>query len=343
MITDNRLLGSNNNPDLVAYLLAQGVVQRPADWVNATLLALLNKQTAVVERLLPYWPPAHELPLYPAIHIGFPDGVRLLLAGGADYRTIDAFGEGILHWLAGSGLEMLRLFKGVDIRGVAVDRRDNKGKTAVDILEGRWDLTEEFRREFMELLDRLEEQVDEKDSLVDEGSEAAGGDDENESKDEDGYEEWSEDEFFDAMDSLKIPAEVPEESPCAAADAPSLNGSASSTEALSPSTREQQVRNRHANEAPTHDQEDEAGCEHETPDGSDSDSTSLSGPGQYTPFSGKESESGLTDQVSHYGIDSEPKYSRSERELALEADKVFTDEAELKFLGTSAVLRGQFR
>lgn len=286
--------GSNTNPHLVTHLLALGIVQKPEDWVKATLLALTCKRTAALERLLPYWPPAGhgDLPLYPAIHINFPDGVRLLLDYGADCnRTIDAFGEGILHWLAGSGIAMLRLFKGLGvIRGVDVERRDNRGKTAVEIMEGRWDLTEEFRREFMELLDGVREVVVE-----------GGGDGElveDEEKKASVEEDVTDDEFYDALESLNIPTAVPEEeeklasiareSPCDPESSPSTELCGSSRETPSPTAQEQQVLHREIRDSDT---------------------------GQ--------------------------KYLRQTRDIELEGEKVFTDEAGLKFLGTSDALLDQ--
>lgn len=317
-------------------------MQDPAEWVTATLLALSNKRIAAVERLLPYWPRAHQLPLYPAVHIGSTDGVRLLLAQGADYRTIDAFGEGILHWLAGSGLAMLRLFKGMGVTGVDPGMRDNRGKTAVDIMEGRWDLTDEFRREFMELLEGVGAgevaEVEESDEGEGEGQGLG--------MIEDG--DLSDDEFFDAVDNFCTsttavpeddhtrPAAVEEAaSPLEPDRAQSPDSLVSGVETLSLSAAEQESLDQSA----IRNEDDILHCEPETADSSDGDRIS-SGQGQGLLNGGTEVERWTAEEASS-GSDTEQKYIRSPRERELGAEKVFTDEAGLKFLGTSAALRGQ--
>ncbi|KAJ4416853.1 hypothetical protein N0V82_006492 [Gnomoniopsis sp. IMI 355080] len=293
--------------DLVGYvshLLTLGIVQEPEDWAKATLLALNCKRTAALERLLPYGPPAGhgELPLYPAIHIGFQDGVRLLLAYGADCnRTIDAFGEGILHWLAGSGLAMLRLFKGLGvIRGVDVERRDHRGKTAMEIMEGRWDLTEEFRREFWELLEGVRKEEEEEDGGSGQAVEAE--DKKKEAADED----MSEDEFYDALDNPNIPIAVPE-----------------GEEDKLPST---------ARGPPSE------------PECFDSDRGTISiGHEKDTMYDEQRSERGEPAETGEAFRDrgAGQKYLLKPRDAKLEGEKVFTDEAGLKFLGTSDAMLDQ--
>lgn len=310
-----------------------GIVEDPVDWVTATLLALTNKRAVAVECLLPYWPPAQELPLYPAVHIGFPDGVRLLLARGADYHSVDVYGEGILHWIAGSGLEMLRLFKGIGVSGVNVGMTDNKGKTAVEIMEERWDLTEEFRREFMELLDGLQ------DAVVEDLGDVEDGDSEVD-------EDVSEDIFYDAEDDSPLDTlDVPEqqqgppssgrESPTSEPDGTqSSDGYISDIEPQAPSTV-----------APPQDPTD-----HDlSRDRSHDDENLL----QYELNASKAPESAFMATATGAGTDhlvvdevirdkeSEQKYPGSPRTADHSADKVLTEELGLKFIGTSAAFRGQ--
>lgn len=301
------------------------MVEDPDEWVTTTLLALTNNRIAAVERLLPYWPPTRELPLYPAIHIGSPDAVRLLLARGADYRAVDSYGEGILHWLAGSGLDMLRLFREIGVSGVDVGRTDNMGKTAVDIMEGRWDLTEEFRREFMELLDELRKPVVEEISDV-------------EDEDGDVDEDLSEDIFFDAVDGSIYTPEVPEEQRPRSLEkeAPTMEPNRSQSpdccisdvEVISAGATHQEAPNYNFSRpgaSGTNDEESSLQYKPETTRASQN----VSIPG------GAETEQVVVGEVIH---DGEPKYPGSPKAAE---DKVYTDEAGLKFLGTSAALRGQ--
>lgn len=349
--SDKSLQGSNTNPDLVTHLLTLGIVQDPDDWEKATLLALSCKRGAAVERLLPYWPPAHQLPLYTAIHIGYLDGVRLLLAHGADYRTIDSFGEGILHWLAGSGLEMLRLFKGVGIgmgRGdVDVERRDNRGKTAMEILEGRWDLTEEFRREFVELVDDMKEEegegLDGSGDLAEEeeGAEVSTNKVEDLHKSE--GDDFSEDEFFDAPDDLTTNfTPVSEEKELGSSktdplqsDLNSYQSTESSSLSLEPlsSTPSEQHDLQHVHENTTHDGEilpDKAGTE------SDCDV-------EIAWIGDEKSDRRALDRADGlvHGSDAGQEESRRPTVEEPDTDKVLIKEAGLKFRGTSTALRSR--
>lgn len=354
-VPNNLFKGSNTNPDLVTHLLTLGIVEDPDDWVKATLLALSGKRGAAVERLLPYWPPAHQLPLYTAIHIGYLDGVRLLLEHGADYRTIDSFGEGILHWLAGSGLDMLRLFKGMGIDGIRgggvdVERRDNRGKTAMEIMEGRWDLTEEFRREFVELVDGMREENEgeneERDGLAAEEEEVAElataeAKDINQFEDD----ELSEDEFFDAPDDLGTtltPATEELALGSAKRDVPqsdlekcqSTEPSSVKVEALSPTPSEQ---------CDVHGKDDEKATHGgETPP----DEVETAGDDNMETTYAEQQESGLqdldwADDLVHGGNAGQEKDPRKSRVEEPDTDKVFINEAGLKFRGTSTALRGQ--
>lgn len=301
-------------------------------------MALSNKRTAAVERLLSYWPPGHELPLYPAIHLSFPDGVRLLLAHGADYRAIDSFGEGILHWLAGSGLEMLRLFKGFGVTGVNVEMTDNKGKTAVEIMEGRWDLTEEFRMEFMELLDGSGEMV-EVGEVLDEDLSQVEDEDIEVAVVEDLDQDLLEEIFFDAVDGSTYTEDVPEgqfplsplkEMPSFEPDrAQSPDCWDSGIRALSPVAAQQNLLHRNYSGGECHDEKASLESELDTADASETQSMS----------GGLKMERLESDKVDH-GNQPEQKYPGSPNAAEF-SDKVLTDEAGLKFLGTSAALRGQ--
>lgn len=258
------------------------------------------------------------------------DGVRLLLAHGADYRTIDSFGEGILHWLAGSGLEMLRLFKGIGIgiggtrgSGVDMERRDNRGKTAMEIMEGRWDLTEEFRREFLELVDGMREEEEE---VV------------NELEDDD----LSEDEFFDAPDDLTTTlTPAPEEQELSKKDSPQsdlqssdpTDPSSVNVEALSSTPSEQ------------HDLQDDL---HENirldeeilPDEVDTESDcNLETTSQGDEESGRW-RLNRTDCLVQ-DSDAGQEESRNPRVPGTDTDKVLINEAGLKFRGTSTAVRSR--
>lgn len=314
-------------------------------------MALSNKRIAAVERLLPYWPPAHELPLYPAIHIDSPNGVRLLLERGADYRTVDMFGEGILHWIANSSLAMLRLFREIGVRGVDVGRRDNRGKTAVEIMEERWNLTKEFRREFMEFLDGVEEDVGRQRSGVAGGNrEVAEVEDKEEYEDE----ELSENEFFDAQDSLTAPVAVlGERSFISVAKEPQSREPDSALEltdslvsdslALSPTVTEQQSLHRNCNEGQAHDEKPLA-CDLEIANGSSDERIPIDQDQHMRHNKGRREhlEHEDANETFHDSNSKEQKYPGTSNDVRpLEADKYFINEAGLKFLGTFAAMRDQ--
>lgn len=277
--------------------------------------------------------------------------MRLLLEYGADYRTIDAFGEGILHWLAGSGLEMLRLFKGLGIiHGVDVERRDNRGKTAIEIMEGRWDLTDEFRREFMELLDGIGDEVVEEERVGVDGGVAQVAEIEDQKEDEDEDLSEADDEFFDAQDDLSTSSvalkkqglpSTAKEPLCDPDDSESTDSRAPPSEVLAPTEHKQQGLPHNSSEIIAHDGEL---LPYDSEAAADSDTNPIS--------SGHEQDTLLdelgskrwkltgTDEDSH-NRSSEHEYLKKPRGVELEGDKVFTDEAGVKFLGTSDALRGQ--
>lgn len=276
--------------------------------------------------------------------------MRLLLDRGADYRTIDAFGEGILHWLAGSGLDMLRLFKGIGISGVDVERRDNRGKTAMEILEGRWDLTEEFRREFLDLVDGIGEgpvephDDKERDGLArTDDADVATSDAEDVDQVEDDV--LSGDEFFDALDDSKTTTFTPttdEKEPVSSnrnSSQSDLDGyqstgtDSSSTEALSSTLRDRQDLHHDGDRHITHDEEalpdeaDNAGdrsIQTDEPDDKESSQCGLDG---------------ANDLV--HGGDAEQGDSKKPRIAQTDADKVFINEAGLKFRGMSTAYRSR--
>lgn len=279
--------------------------------------------------------------------------MRLLLAHGADYRTIDSFGEGILHWLAGSGLEMLRLFKGIGIgigRGdVDVERRDNRGKTAMEILEGRWDLTEEFRREFVELVDGMKEEEGEglegSDGLAEEEEEGA---EMSTHKVEDLHksegDDFSEDEFFDAPDDLTTnftPVSEKKEVGSSKTDPlqshlksyQSTEPSSLSLEPLSSTPSEQHDLQHAVHENTTHDGEilsDKVGTE------SDCDV-------KIARIGDEKSDRRALDRADGlvHGSDAGQEESRRPTGEEPDIDKVLTKEAGLKFRGTSTALRSR--
>lgn len=241
---------------------------------------------------------------------------------------------------------MLRLFKRIGIgNGVDLERRDNRGKTAMEIMEGRWDLTEEFRREFVELVDgmREEEGSQGRDGVAEEEDVEVAtveAEDLDESEDVD----LSEDEFFDAPDDLTSTlTAAPEEQELVSfngeppesdlENSPSTDPSLSNTEAISSTLGEQQDLGRNGGGNNEYGEEGQPG---EAEMAIDCSIKATSTGDQNSGICGLDRTDGLAQ-----GSDAGQEKSRKPRGEEPNTEKVFMNEAGLKFRGTSTALRSR--
>lgn len=94
--------------------------------------------------------------LHNCINFGSLDCTVLLLGLGRErsgVANIDDNGSSTLHYAATTGsVELMKLFLESGLCGLDAELKDNQGRTALEIFNGRLDVTEELRGTFMRLL-----------------------------------------------------------------------------------------------------------------------------------------------------------------------------------------------
>ncbi|MCJ1354126.1 MAG: hypothetical protein MMC33_004113, partial [Icmadophila ericetorum] len=81
---------------------------------------------------------------------------QLLLQRGADYRIINLNGETVLHFAARyAGHRALEILKGAELVKLDIERRNNQGKTALEISKERLDAPDGFVEAFEALLNDI--------------------------------------------------------------------------------------------------------------------------------------------------------------------------------------------
>jgi ankyrin repeat protein len=128
--------------------------------------------------------------------------LKLVLANGADYTVVNDNGRGVMHRLAHEGTaEMMGIFTRARMTGVSIDHCDKMGKTPTELLDARYDVSDDLRRSFEELVASIGSGGENEDvvEVVDDDDD----DDEEESELEwTEHTEDSDDEFFDATDKI---------------------------------------------------------------------------------------------------------------------------------------------
>ena len=183
---DERRRANKNAVDAVQMLLDYGAeVDLPEKWDGYTALLMCSfcgSAPEIVRRLIRHGADMDRVTprsifcqspgncLTEAIQYDRGEILDVLLDEGADWRYTLPDGKGILHELAATGCaEMIRRVRSRKIRGLPTKLRDEVGKTPLDILEGRANLFDDIREEFLRLLD--EQEPADKDADVDvEGS-----------------------------------------------------------------------------------------------------------------------------------------------------------------------------
>ena len=100
--------------------------------------------------------PEGDSPLFETILSNCPKYLQLLLKKGARYDQVNALGLSVLHYIAMYGeLETLRIFMHTKLQGLDPGMRDRNGLTALDRLNQRAGVTEEFAQMFKVLIDKI--------------------------------------------------------------------------------------------------------------------------------------------------------------------------------------------
>ena len=150
--------------EYVEYLVAAGAQVNIRDWVGDT-------------------------PLFEAVHAKCKRSVRTLLDNGADYTNVRTSGETILHMLAMyAGVEMMKMFEVLRMRGVDSNMSTREGKTPRDFLDRRKDVTPEISEAFERIIESVDADLTSSEAEEDESESSV-------CDQEDG------DEFFDAAES----------------------------------------------------------------------------------------------------------------------------------------------
>ena len=94
-----------------------------------------------------------DTPLHNAIHWNDDATTQLFLQRGAVYTQIDNIGSSVLHFAAVSGgLKTIEILFAAKLRGIDTEAVNKEGKTALHLVQERFDKPEGFLEKFEELL-----------------------------------------------------------------------------------------------------------------------------------------------------------------------------------------------
>ena len=97
-------------------------------------------------------------PLITAVQCGSTKVLRLLLERRADYNTVNSRGHTILHDAAdfcSVNIETLNVLKDAGLRGIDTQARNSAGQTAMELMQQRSGVSDEFRVRFEALLESI--------------------------------------------------------------------------------------------------------------------------------------------------------------------------------------------
>lgn len=97
-------------------------------------------------------------PLMRAVQCGSTNVLKILLGHGADYSTVNWRGHTIIHDAVdfhNVKIETLEVLKNAGLRGIDTQARNSAGLTAMELMQQRNDVSDEFRSTFEALLESI--------------------------------------------------------------------------------------------------------------------------------------------------------------------------------------------
>ncbi|KAK3324064.1 ankyrin repeat-containing domain protein [Cercophora scortea] len=159
------LVSAVMNPRIVSLLIRHGADVNKSDFQDCQPLAIAahNGALEAVQLLIDSGADINhrdwegDTALCEAVGMRRHAVVAYLLEQGANFRTVNDHGWGVLHQLAtGGDVELMRMWTAFGMTGVSSAAKDKAGRTPLQLFSKRMDLTPELRRAFDELLDSVE-------------------------------------------------------------------------------------------------------------------------------------------------------------------------------------------
>lgn len=98
-------------------------------------------------------------PLMRAVRCGSTNVLKIMLGRGADHNTVNRRGHTIIHEAVdfhSVKIETLKVLKNARLRGIDIQARNSAGLTAMELMQQRNDVSDEFRSTFEALLESIE-------------------------------------------------------------------------------------------------------------------------------------------------------------------------------------------